>query len=107
VPIDLVYAAYSLLISGVDLTRACCASENYDAWIAVHGQAMGSPGIAHYFVLAAKTFAEHPMVRKPDFNAFAARETLADILMASAPLDQEQLREASSLSVLDAVEVAL
>ena len=48
------YAAYDLLITAIDLTRACCAHELYDLWIGLYASALnGSRGIADYLFLAA------------------------------------------------------
>ena len=95
----------SLPTSAVDLTRACCSGENYDVWIAAHGQRMGSPGIANYLAWAAQVLEEESyraLFREEVFSEYAARETLADILMASAPLGRKELQAAVQRSLQDA-----
>jgi hypothetical protein len=49
-----------LLITAIDLTRACCAHENYLAWLSIHRGALpGSADVANYFPNAAIAFEEH------------------------------------------------
>ena len=96
--------ARDLLVTAIDLTRACCAHENYLTWLSMHrGKLAGSAAIANYFANAAIAFEEqaHPTVFA-DFEAFDARDNSADILMASAPLNGDELRAA----VADAIREA-
>jgi hypothetical protein len=93
-----------LLVTAIDLTRACCAHDNYLSWLSIYrGTLPGSADVANYFASAAIAFEEqaHPTVFS-DFEAFDARDNLADILMASAPLTSDELREA----VADAIREA-
>jgi hypothetical protein len=94
-----VHTAYELLMSAVDLARACCANENYVAWLALHSDSLhGSAGIANYLASAALAFEEHahPLLRT-HFDAFDARDNLSDTFMASAPLSSDELRGAVAL----------
>ena len=95
-------AAPALLWSTVDLVRCCCSHEQYDAWMERYGLALGAAGIAHYFACAAQAFEEQSYAalwRRESFNEWAARECLADRLMASAPLRGEELRQAAARTV--------
>ncbi|MGI9072241.1 MAG: hypothetical protein ACR2JB_13230 [Bryobacteraceae bacterium] len=97
-------ARYDLLLTAIDLTRACCANDNYLSWLLHHSDALhGSAGIANYLANAALAFEEqaHPRIR-PDFDVFDARDNLADILMASAPLSSDELRGAVSTVIREA-----
>ncbi len=83
----IVNSTHDLLITTIDLTRACCANGNYLLWLSRHGRALnGSAGIANYLANAALAFEEqaHPHL-SVKFDAFDARDNLADILMASPP----------------------
>jgi hypothetical protein len=93
-----------LLITAIDLTRACCAHENYLTWLSMHRSTLaGSAEIANYFASAAIAFEEqaHPTVFA-DFEAFDARDNLADILMASTPLTADELRIAVANAIREA-----
>jgi hypothetical protein len=95
------HAAYDLLLSAVDLTRACCANDNYLTWLALHSDALhGSAGIANYLASAALAFEEqaHPLL-PAHFDAFDARDNLADILMSSKPLSCGELRTAVTTAI--------
>jgi len=99
-----VNAAYDLLLTAFDLTRAACANDNYLAWLSRYSDALsGSAGIANYFANAALAFEEqaHPQICT-DFDAFDARDNLADILMASAPLSSDELRGAVTAAIHEA-----
>lgn len=99
-----VNATHDLLLTAIDLTRACCASDNYLDWLSLHSDSLhGSAGIANYFANAALAFEEqaHPHLG-PDFDVFDARDNLADILMASAPLSCEELRAAVTAAIREA-----
>lgn len=54
-------ASPSLLFSTVDLVRACCAHEQYDTWMALHGLPLGSAGIAHYWDAPPRSLRNKPM----------------------------------------------
>jgi hypothetical protein len=98
------YAAYDLLLSAVDLTRACCANDNYLGWLELHSDALHGPaGIANYLASAALAFEEqaHPLL-PAHFDAFDARDNLADILMASPPLSCDELRGAVHTAIREA-----
>jgi hypothetical protein len=102
------YAAYDLLVSAVDLTRACCANDNYLAWLALHSDALhGSAGIANYFASAALAFEEqaHPKL-STHFDAFYARDNIADNLMTSEPLSSDQLRAAVTNAISEEIGIA-
>jgi len=93
-----------LLITAIDLTRACCALETNLTWLSIHRASLhGSADIANYFANAAIAFEEqaHSIVLA-DFQAFDARDNLAHILMASEPLNGDELRAA----VADAIREA-
>jgi hypothetical protein len=99
-----VHTAYDLLLSAVDLTRACCANDNYLAWLALHSDTLhGSGGIANNLASAALAFEEqaHPLLRA-HFDAFDARDNLADTLMSSAPLSSDELRAAVRSAIREA-----
>jgi hypothetical protein len=91
-------------MTGGDLTRACCPHENYLAWLSPNrGTLAGSAEIANYFANAAIAFEEqaHPALFA-DFEAFDARDNLADILMASAPLTCDEFRNAVATAISEA-----
>ena len=99
-----VNATCDLLLTAIDLTRACCANDNYLLWLSHHSDALhGSAGIANYLANAAAVFEEqaHPQIGA-DFNAFDARDNVADILMASAPLSTDELRLAVTKAIREA-----
>ncbi|HEY7208807.1 MAG TPA: hypothetical protein VH477_00930 [Bryobacteraceae bacterium] len=91
-----VYAAYDLLITAIDLTRACCAHELYDAWIGLYSSALNSSrGIADYLSLAAVACHEQSYRSVSNgVDSFVIHESLADILMACKPLSREELQQA-------------
>ena len=83
---------------------ACCASDRYLIWLSHYSDAFhGSTGIANYFANAALAFEEqaHPKVGF-EFDVFDARDNLADILMASAPLSSNELRAAATPAIREA-----
>src|SRR5947209_369429 len=99
-----VNATHDLLVTAIDLSRACCASDNYLPWLSEHSDALdGSPGIANYLANAALSFEEqaHPHLG-PDFDVFDARDNLADLVMASAPLSCDELRAAVTVTIREA-----
>jgi hypothetical protein len=87
-----VYAAYNLLITAIDLNRACCAHELHDAWISLYSSALnGSRGIADYLSLAAVACHEQSYRGASNgVDLFVIHESLADTLMASKPLFRER-----------------
>jgi hypothetical protein len=93
-----------LAVTAIDLTRACAAHELYLPWLQIHRLALnGSAGIANYLFLAALAFEEQAHPQLPTgADVFVAREILADILMASAPLSSGELREAVRLALQEA-----
>ena len=98
-------AALSLLWSTVDLTRCCCSQEHYDAWMARYGLPLGSAKVAQYLAQAAQVFEAQSyaaLFREEHFDEWAARETFADRLIASAPLGEEALRTAAVASIREA-----
>lgn len=93
-----------LLITAIDLTRACCSNENDLTWLSMHRDTLaGSAEIANYFASAAIAFEEqaHPTVFA-DFEAFDARDNLADILMVSMPMYSDELRVAVAHAIREA-----
>jgi hypothetical protein len=99
-----IHSNCDLLVTAIDLTRACCAHDNYLNWLSIHRSTLaGSAEIANYFASAAIAFEEqaHPTVFS-DFEAFDARDNLADILMVSAPLSSDELREAIADAIREA-----
>ena len=99
-----VNASCDLLLTAIDLTRACCANDNYLLWLSYHSDALhGSAGIANYLANAAVAFEEqaHPQIGA-DFDAFDARDNVANMLMASAPLSADELRVAVTNAICEA-----
>ncbi|MGH6682110.1 MAG: hypothetical protein ACREDL_24970 [Bradyrhizobium sp.] len=99
-----VNVAYDLLLTAIDLTRACCANDNYLPWLSHHANALrASAGIANYVANAAFAFEEQAHLHvHPGFDIFDARDNLADILMASAPLSSDELRDAVTAAIRNA-----
>lgn len=98
--------ACNYLLAAVDLTRACCASHNYLSWLSLHEAPLGgSAGITQYITRAAIAYEEQARQyqRKPfSVAAFDARDNLADILMASAPLSEDELNAAVTMAIHEA-----
>ena len=97
-------ATRDMLVTAIDLTRACCAHDNYLNWLSANRDTLaGSAEIANYFATATIAFEEqaHPTVFA-DFEAFVARDNLADILMASTPLTADELRTAVANAIHEA-----
>ena len=93
-----------LLITAIDLTRSCCAHESYPGWLSANRGTLAAPAeIANYLATAAIAFEEqaHPTIFA-DFEAFDARDNLADILMASTPLTADELRTAVANAIREA-----
>jgi hypothetical protein len=99
-------SACNYLLAAVDLTRASCASHNYLSWLALHEAPLGgSAGITQYITRAAIAYEEQARQyqRKPfSVAAFDARDNLADILMASAPLTEDELQAAVTMAIHEA-----
>ena len=103
-------AAPALLWSTVDLTRCCCSHEGYDAWMTQHGLSLGAAGVAQYWACAAQAFEAQSYAalwRREHFDEWAARELFADVLMASAPLHDEELRHAAATSIREVCREAI
>ena len=84
------FASYTILVSAIDLTRACCANDRYLKWLEKYEPKLsGSLGIARYLAAAAVALEEEAEVDRCD--AFDARDTLADLLMSSPPFPEEHL----------------
>lgn len=97
-----------LLITAVDLTRACAASELYVTWLNLYADALhGSAGITNYLVNATIAFEEQAKQQLPDsLDPYIARENLSDILMASAPFSCAELQAAVTTAIHEADEEA-
>lgn len=96
-----------LLLTAIDLTRACSAHEQYLEWLARYEPVLhGSLGIAHYLGLAAEAL-EQATPSDGDGNDLEAHELLADVLMNSAPLTPEELRAAAAEAVQECCSTAL
>jgi len=95
-----------LLVTAIDLTRACAAHELYLTWLSHYADALhGSAGIANYLVTAAIAFEEQAHPQLPiSFDPFIARENLSDLLMGSAPLSREELRDTITTAIHDACD---
>ncbi len=101
-----VNATCDLLLTAIDLTRACCAHDHYLFWLSHYSDALhGSAGIANYFANAALAFEEqaHPQIYS-GFDVFDARDNMADILMATAPLSSDELRAVVTAAIREARE---
>jgi len=104
VPLDLISRNYHVLLSAIDLTRACCASDDYVSWLAQYEPVLhGSAGIANYLARTAIAFEEQShsdVACTVDF--FDARDEVASRLMSSAPLDANGLRHAIAAAMEEA-----
>jgi len=98
---NLIPLARELTLSAIDLTRACAAHELYVPWCAQPAQT--SAAIAQYLATAAIEL-DAQLHSGPGLSAdpFVARETLADFLMASAPLSPIELTKAVEQAIDDA-----
>ena len=98
---------HELVLSAVDLTRKCTEHELYLTWLQLHTVSLhGSAGIAQYLFLAAVALEEQAHRQAShSFDPYIARETFADILMASVPLSCEELRAAASSAICEASDV--
>jgi hypothetical protein len=85
----------ALVISVADLTRSCCANENYFRWLSLHADRLkDSTEIANYLGIAAEVFEHQARAQRKHVDELAARDQLAGILMSSAPLSVEELQAA-------------
>ena len=84
-------AENALLITLADLTRCCCANENYFAWLSSHTGKLRAK-VANYLALAAEVFEHQARAQRGQFDELNARDQLADILMESEPLTVEALQ---------------
>lgn len=97
----------NLLLTAIDLTRACAAHEQYLEWLARYEPVLyGSLGIAHYLGLAAEAL-EQAAPSDRNFNELEAHELLADVLMNSAPLLPEELGAAATEAIQECCSTAL
>lgn len=103
-PLDLISRSYHLLLSAIDLTRACCASDDYLSWLAQYEPVLhGSAGIANYLASAALAFEEQARSDAAcNVDFFDARDELACMLMSSVPLDANGLRQITALAMEEA-----
>ncbi|MDQ2840178.1 MAG: hypothetical protein M3Y72_03890 [Acidobacteriota bacterium] len=87
----------ALLLTLADLTRSCCAHENYLPWLSNQADKLqNSTAIAHYLALAAEAFEDQAQAQREEFDPLDARDALADILMGSALLTRQQLQVAAA-----------
>jgi hypothetical protein len=85
----------ALLITAVDLTRSCCANENYFCWLSNHAEELqDSVAIANYLALATDIFQFQANAHIKHFDPLAARDSFADVLMASSLLTVPELQAA-------------
>jgi hypothetical protein len=85
----LVTTAQDLVVSSIDLTRACTENELYLAWLTTYSK--GSQFVADYLCRATLAFQMQSAAETLPFDAYVARETFADLLMVSAPLSNSEL----------------
>ena len=93
----LVTTAQDLVVSAIDLTRACTENEHYLAWLTAYSK--GSPFVADYLCRATLAFHMQSTAETLPFDAFVARETFADLLMMSAPLSSSELARAADKAI--------
>ena len=92
----------TLVITVADLTRSCCANENYFAWLSNQSEELrDSVEIAHYLGQAAEVFERQAQSRRAEFDELAARDQLADILMISGRLTISVLQVAVTHCIRD------
>ncbi len=92
----------ALLITLADLTRSCCAHENYLPWLSNQADKLeDSTAIAHYLALAAEVFEDQAQAQRGEFDELDARDALTDFLMASAPLTLQQLQVAAAQCICE------
>ena len=99
------FANCTIVVSAIDLTRACCANEHYLHWLEKYEpQLNGSLGIARYFAAAAGGLDEARRAFCDRFDDFDARDTLADLLMSSPPFAEEHLTNVAGRAIQECIE---
>jgi hypothetical protein len=93
----LVTTAQDLVVSAIDLTRACTENELYLAWLTTYSK--GSQFVADYLCRATLAFHMQSAAETLPFDAFVARENFADLLIASAPLSNNELARAAETAI--------
>ena len=99
------FANCTIVVSAIDLTRACCANEHYLHWLEKYEpQLNGSLGIARYFAAAAGGLDEARRAFCDRFDDFGARDTLADLLMSSPPFGEEHLTNVAGRAIQECID---
>jgi hypothetical protein len=99
----IVNATRDLGMTGGDLTRACCAHENYLAWPSANrGTLAGSAEITNYFANARLRSKNRRILPSSRTSRLSMRDNLADILNASAPLTCDEFRNAVATVISEA-----
>jgi hypothetical protein len=93
----LVTTAQDLVVSAIDLTRACTENEIYLAWLTTYSK--GSQFVSDYLCRATLAFQMQSAAETLPFDAFVARETFADLLMMSAPLSNSELARTAEKAI--------
>jgi len=93
----LITTAQDLVVSAIDLTRACTENELYLAWLTTYSK--GSQFVADYLCRATLAFQMQSAAETLPFDAFVARETFADLLMLSAPLSNSELARTAEKAI--------
>ncbi len=93
----LVTTAQNLVVSAIDLTRACTENQLYLAWLTTYSK--GSHFVADYLCRATLAFQMQSAAETLPFDAFVARETFADLLMMSAPLSNSELARTAEKAI--------
>lgn len=101
----LVTTAQDLVVSAIDLTRACAENELYLAWLVAHSK--GSQFVADYLCRATLAFHMQSRAESLPFDAFVARETYADLLIASAPLSNQELARAAGTAIREVLALRI
>jgi hypothetical protein len=103
--LDLISRNYHLLLSAIDLTRACCANAYYFEWLEKYEPLLdGSLGIARYFAAAAGGLDDARRAFRDRFDELDARDTLADLLMSSAPFPEEHLPNIAGRAIQECID---
>ncbi|HZQ54086.1 MAG TPA: hypothetical protein VFB14_17925 [Bryobacteraceae bacterium] len=99
------FVSYTILVSAIDLTRACCANEHYFEWLEKYEPLLDcSLGIARYFAAAAGRLDEARGASCDRFDEFDARDTLTDLLMSSPPFAEEHLPTVAGRAIQECIE---
>jgi hypothetical protein len=93
----LVTTAQDLVVSAIDLTRACTENELYLAWLTTYSK--GSQFVADYLCRATLAFQMQSAAETLPFDAYVARETFADLLMMAAPLSNSELARTAEKAI--------